>query len=191
MVARSAKSLTWRSWIWGGIGQSFGLRPTRHRHRLWWIPCGVCEEMSRYTPDQPWSRPEICIAARTNGAGTPGAPKSSSANDARASYQASEGYVVEFTVRRADITAERPRGISYALVFRPAHGEPFVRFDNAHAPNRTGGKYVKARAAYDHWHRDEHDVGRPYTFTTALQLLNDFWREVKRVMDERGIPNDL
>ena len=108
-----------------------------------------------------------------------------------ASYQASEGYVVEFTVRRTDITAERPHGINYALVFRPANGEPFVRFDNAHAPNRTGGKYAKAPAAYDHWHRDEHDVGRPYKFTTALQLLNDFWREVKRVMDERGIPNDL
>jgi hypothetical protein len=108
-----------------------------------------------------------------------------------ASYHASEGYVVEFTVRRTDITAERPHGISYALVFRPANGEPFVRFDNAHAPNRTGGKYVKAPAAYDHWHRDERDVGRPYKFTTALQLLDDFWREVKRVMDERGIPNDL
>jgi hypothetical protein len=108
-----------------------------------------------------------------------------------ASYEASGGYVVEFTVRRTDITAERPHGISYALVCRPANGEPFVRFDNAHAPNRTGGKYVKAPAAYDHWHRDEHDVGRPYKFTTALLLLNDFWREVKRVMDERGIPNDL
>ena len=108
-----------------------------------------------------------------------------------ASYQASEGYVVEFTVRRTDITAERPHGISYALVFRPANGEPFVRFDNAHAPNRTGRKYVKAPAAYDHWHRDEHDMGRPYKFTTALQLLDDFWREVKRVMDERGIQNDL
>jgi hypothetical protein len=113
-----------------------------------------------------------------------------------ASYQASEGYLVEFTVRRTDITTERPRterphGISYALVFRPANGKPFVRFDNAHAPSRTGGKYVKAPTAYDHWHRDEHDIGKPYKFTTALQLLNDFWREVKRVMDERGIPNDL
>jgi hypothetical protein len=108
-----------------------------------------------------------------------------------ASYRASEDYVVEFTVRRTDITAERPHGISYALVFRSANGEPFVRFDNAHAPNRPGGKYAKAPAAYDHWHRDEHDVGRPYNLTTALQLLNDFWREVKRVMDERGIPNDL
>lgn len=93
-----------------------------------------------------------------------------------ASYQASEGYVVEFTVRRTDITAERPHGISYALVFRPANGEPFVRFDNAHAPDRIGGRYVKAAIAYDHWHRDEHDVGRPYKFTTALQLLNDLAR---------------
>jgi hypothetical protein len=108
-----------------------------------------------------------------------------------ASYQASEGYVVEFTVRRTDITAQRPHGVSYALVFRPANGEPFVRFDNAHVPSRPGGKYVKTPAAYDHWHRDEHDIGRPYKFTTALQLLEDFWREVKRVMDERGIPNDL
>ena len=55
----------------------------------------------------------------------------------------------------------------------------------------TGGKYVKAPAAYDHWHRDERDAGRPYKFTTALQLLDDFWREVKRVMNERGIPNEL
>src|SRR5438477_1073096 len=107
------------------------------------------------------------------------------------SYQASEGYVVEFTVRRTDITIQRPHGISYALVFRPANGEPFVRFDSAHVPNRPGGKYVKTPAAYDHWHRDEHDIGRPYKFTTALQLLDDFWREVKRVMDEKGIPNDL
>ena len=32
-----------------------------------------------------------------------------------AKYHASEGYVVEFTVRRTDLTAERPHGISYAL----------------------------------------------------------------------------
>src|ERR1017187_8576620 len=88
-----------------------------------------------------------------------------------------------FTVTRTDRTAERPHGISYALVFRPANGEPLVQFDNAHAPNRTGGKYVKAPAAYDHWHRDERDKGRPYKFTTASQLLDDFWREVKRVME--------
>jgi hypothetical protein len=36
-----------------------------------------------------------------------------------------------------------------------------------------------------------HDRGSPYSFTTALRLLDDFWREVKRVLDEQGIPNDL
>lgn len=33
--------------------------------------------------------------------------------------------------------------------------------------------------------------GRPCVFTTALKLLDDFWREVKRTLDEKGIPNDL
>jgi hypothetical protein len=35
------------------------------------------------------------------------------------------------------------------------------------------------------------DQGRPYNFTTAIQLLDDFWKEVRRMLDEKGIPNDL
>ena len=93
--------------------------------------------------------------------------------------------------RRTDKTPERPHGISYALVFRPKDGEPYVRFDNAHAIVRPGGKFVKASKAHDHWHWTENDPGRPYVFTTAAQLLDDFWQEVKRVMSERGLPNDL
>jgi len=107
------------------------------------------------------------------------------------SYEAAAGYVVEFVVRRTAKTAERPHGVSYALVFRPMHGEPYVRFDNAHAAERPGGRFVKVSPAYDHWHRDENDPGQPYTFTTATKLLDDFWAEVKRIMNEKGIPNDL
>jgi hypothetical protein len=107
------------------------------------------------------------------------------------SYEAAAGYVVEFVVRRTEKTAARPHGISYALVFRPKDGKPYVRFDNAHAAPRTGGRFAKDPEAYDHWHRTETDPGRPYAFTTAMQLLDDFWREVKRVMTEKGIPNDL
>jgi hypothetical protein len=108
-----------------------------------------------------------------------------------ASFEAAEGYVVEFMARRTDATEERPHGLSYALVFRPLDGEPYVRFDNAHAVERPGGRYVKATRAYDHWHRTEGDPGRPYAFTTAARLLEDFWNEVKREMTERRIPNDL
>jgi len=108
-----------------------------------------------------------------------------------ASYEAAPGYVVEFFVQRTEKTPERPRGVRYALVFRPKDGAPYVRFDNAHAVARRGGGFVKTAKAYDHWHRIERDPGRPYQFTTAAQLLDDFWREVKRVMTERKIPNDL
>jgi hypothetical protein len=66
-------------------------------------------------------------------------------------------------------------------------GKPFVRFDNAHAVPHRGGRFVKASKPYDHWHRSESERGRPYAFTTATQLLDDFWREVKRAMTERGI----
>src|SRR6266852_1551356 len=89
------------------------------------------------------------------------------------SYEAASGYVVEFVVRRTETTAERPHGISYALVFRPQDGEPFVRFDNAHAVDRPGGRFVKATRFFDHWHRTANDPGRPYVFTTATQLLAD------------------
>lgn len=108
------------------------------------------------------------------------------------SYEIAQGYLVEFVARRTDATPERPHGISYALVFRAkAGGQPLVRFDNAHAVAHRGGRYVQSQRAFDHWHRTERDPGQPYRFSTAAQLLEDFWEEVKRVMTERGIPHDL
>jgi hypothetical protein len=61
------------------------------------------------------------------------------------SFEAAGGYVVEFSVKRTRRTSQRPHGIRYALVFRPASGEPFVRFDNAHGIERPGGRFVKPR----------------------------------------------
>ena len=107
------------------------------------------------------------------------------------SYEAAAGYVVEFRAKRNTKTKARPHGIKYSLVFRPVEGEPYVRFDNAHAVKGPGGRFVKTSPAYDHWHRDEDDLGRPYTFTTAMKLLEDFGAEVKRAMNAKGIPNDL
>ena len=40
------------------------------------------------------------------------------------SYEAAEGYVVEFIVRRTEKTKARPHGISYAFVLRAKDGEP-------------------------------------------------------------------
>ena len=107
-----------------------------------------------------------------------------------AEYEMAPGVIAEFAVRRTKITPQRPSGISYALVLRPkAGGAPWVRFDNAHAVELKG--QGRKRVVYDHWHRTSEDEGRPYAFSTALKLLDDFWREVKRTCDEQGIPNDL
>jgi Family of unknown function (DUF6516) len=106
-----------------------------------------------------------------------------------AAYEMVSGVIVEFAVRRTPATPQRPHGITYALVLRPkAGGAPWVRFDNAHAVECGKGR---KRVVYDHWHRTAHDEGRPYRFTTVLQLLDDFWREVKRTLNEKDIPNDL
>jgi hypothetical protein len=107
-------------------------------------------------------------------------------------FEMAPGVVVEFTAHSTAITPQRPHGISYALVLRArSGGPPWVRFDNAHAVDAGNRGYRHKRAAYDHWHRTPKDKGRPYHFTTAARLLDDFWREVKRTLDEKGIPNDL
>jgi hypothetical protein len=109
-----------------------------------------------------------------------------------ASFEMAPGVVVEFIARRTDRTPERPHGISYALVLRPKRGgPPWVRFDNAHGVAEGGRGYRRRRIVYDHWHRTARDKGRPYDFTTAARLLDDFWREVKRTLDEKGISHTL
>jgi Family of unknown function (DUF6516) len=108
-----------------------------------------------------------------------------------ARFEMAAGFVVEFTARRTDITPQRPHGLSYALVFRQLGVGSLVRFDNAHAVARHGGRYVKPSDAFDHWHRTAKDRGRPYTFVSAMKLLDDFWLEVKRTLDGMGIAHDL
>ncbi len=109
-----------------------------------------------------------------------------------AGFEMAPGVIVEFAARRTAMTVQRPHGVSYALVLRAkSGGSPWVRFDNAHAVDESGRGYRRKRTAHDHWHRTAKDKGRPYNFTTAVQLLDDFWREVKRALDEKGITNDL
>jgi Family of unknown function (DUF6516) len=107
-------------------------------------------------------------------------------------FEMAPGVVVEFTARLTGVTPQRPHGISYAFVLRHEDGgPPWLKFDNAHGVDVGNRGYRRKRVDYDHWHRTEKDKGRPYEFTTVAQLLDDFWIQVKRVLDERGIPNTL
>ena len=94
------------------------------------------------------------------------------------------GYSVKFKVKKVPATRERPHGINYSLTLHAPDGERLVGFDNAHVVRASRGP-GGARTELDHRHR--FGTTRPYRYSDALQLLEDFWREVYAVLDEIGV----
>jgi hypothetical protein len=84
-------------------------------------------------------------------------------------------------------TKRRSFGLSYSFTLHAPDGTRLVGFDNAHRVARRGARFKRRSEASDHWHRTETDPGRPYEFKDAETLLRDFFREVQRVLTERGI----
>lgn len=77
--------------------------------------------------------------------------------------------------------------MSYSFTLHAPDGTRLVGFDNAHSVSRTGSRFKRKPSANDHWHRTETDPGRPYEFKDAETLIDDFFDEVERVLDEHGI----
>lgn len=94
-----------------------------------------------------------------------------------------KGCVARFKVVRTEITLERPHGISYSLTFHGPDGRRVMGYDNAHSVEHRGSRFKKNPIAHDHWHRGKIDKGRPYTFTTAEQLVADFFDEIARILE--------
>jgi hypothetical protein len=98
------------------------------------------------------------------------------------------GYRVRFEIRRVRKTAARPHGLRYSFTLHDPDGVRLIGFDNAHTVRPRGSRFNRGSDAADHWHRSESDQGRPYQFTDAATLIEDFMNEVERVLAERGIP---
>lgn len=82
------------------------------------------------------------------------------------------GYWIKLDAWRVATTDQIPHGIRYSLTLHEPHGNRILGYDNAHAvkPPRKF-KYAGRVLAYDHKHRTASDIGAPYEFTTAQQLL--------------------
>lgn len=95
------------------------------------------------------------------------------------------GYWLKIEAWQIDPTPEVPHGIRYSLTLHELYGKRILGYDNAHAvkPPRKF-KYAGRILAYDHKHRHSSDVGVPYEFQDAHQLLTDFFAEVDRVLRE-------
>jgi hypothetical protein len=102
-----------------------------------------------------------------------------------------EGHWLKFEIKRVAAAEARPHGLSYSFTLHAPDGTRLVGFDNAHGVPARGSRFVPAPATNDHWHRTESDAGRPYHFVDADTLLQDFFREVRRVLEDRSIPETV
>jgi len=99
-----------------------------------------------------------------------------------------KGYWLKFEIARVTATTNRPHGLSYSFTLHAPEGSRLVGFDNAHDVPARGSRFKRRRSeSADHWHRTERDPGRPYEFTNAEALIDDFFDEVERVLRDRGI----
>ncbi len=94
-------------------------------------------------------------------------------------------YLVRFSVSRVASTPQRPHGLNYSLTLHGPDGSRLVGFDNAHAVRESRGPGGKSRGPLDHKHRME--TIRPYRFKDAGTLLEDFWAEVDKLLQEKGV----
>jgi len=95
------------------------------------------------------------------------------------------GYWFKIEAKLVDVSRSVPHGIRYSLTLHDLHGARILGYDNAHAikpPKKA--KSPRHGKAFDHKHRHISDHGVPYAFTSAQQLLDDFWADVNRILRE-------
>ena len=93
------------------------------------------------------------------------------------------GLWVKFEARRITATDDRPHGVKYSLSLHDRNNHRILGFDNAHMIEHGGKRKVAPQKTYYHWHRNQKDQGTPYHYTNAAALMEDFWKEVDRVVN--------
>ncbi len=100
-------------------------------------------------------------------------------------YDHGNGYWIKIEAWRAEANEPVPPGIRYALTLHDRYGTRLLGFDNAHGVKPPKRKRFSGRQlAYDHRHRHVRDKGVAYEFTSPQKLLEDFFNEVDRVLEE-------
>ncbi|MBV8635352.1 MAG: hypothetical protein JO002_12735 [Burkholderiaceae bacterium] len=94
-----------------------------------------------------------------------------------------DGYQIIVEAWLVTASAAIPHGLHYSLSLHNPDGKRILGYDNAHAV-KPPKKYAGRVRTYDHKHRHPADRGVPYEFTNAQQLLNDFFADVTKVLQE-------
>jgi hypothetical protein len=95
-------------------------------------------------------------------------------------FQFVEGYSVKIAARLVRATGARPHGVRYSLTLHDPAGTRIYGLDNAHGVGRR-------RADFDHRHVYGRRRVASYIYRGPVELLEDFYREVERILRERGV----
>jgi len=95
-----------------------------------------------------------------------------------------KSYRVKFEAKRIEPTNKRPHGLSYSITLHDPSGNRIFGYDNAHPTQAIDGPGGKKTRSQDHQHRG--DTIRPYRFTDAASLLEDFWKNVDKILESKG-----
>ncbi len=93
-------------------------------------------------------------------------------------FRLAAGYKVKIEVRVVEATRHRPHGVKYGLTLHDPVGRRIYGMDNAHSVGR--------RTEFDHRHVYGRRQMVGYAYGGAAGLLADFYREVERILAERG-----
>ena len=89
------------------------------------------------------------------------------------------GDVVKIEAHTVAATRHRPQGIKYSLTLHDPAGQRIYGMDNAHG--------VRRQTEYDHRHIHGRRKMVAYQYRGPAELLADFYREVERILAERGV----
>jgi hypothetical protein len=97
-------------------------------------------------------------------------------------FRMGKGFWVKFDVRQVEPSKQVPHGVRYSATLHNSRNRRVLGFDNAHGYDFGGRNRYRARkVTWDHIHRE--DRVEQYEFSSAAQLLEDFWREAVQIMD--------
>jgi len=95
-------------------------------------------------------------------------------------FSMENGYWTKIEVKIVVANEHIPHGIKYSLTLHDPNNMRILGYDNAHGIKPKKKKYGAKRLVWDHRH--EREIVEPYEFEDAVQLLEDFWTDVEKML---------
>jgi len=92
------------------------------------------------------------------------------------------GFWTKIEARKVVSNEETPHGVRYSLTLHDQTNMRILGYDNAHRFKAARKGFGTRKTEWDHKH--ERNRVKSYTYENAGQLMEDFWNDVKRIVED-------